>query len=266
MKKFALGLLVTLCVAALAYVLLFMKEKPAAPSSSESVSQQSQPELNVYKKADTLADIQEALDYEISQNPDTVAWLQVPGTQISNSVLQAHDNFFYLRQNERRQADVYGCYFADYECSVGARDVLSHNTIVYGHSDLQDNPEGKRFSQLHHFTDPDFAQENRVITFVTPTDAMRFEIFAVFYTDVGFDYIEPEPNGGIAALAATAKEKSLYDYGVSVGDDDHILTLSTCTVQYGADNHNYRFVVMGRLLGQDDPEPEKTAITVKGAQ
>ena len=54
-------------------------------------------------------------------------------------------------------------------------------------------------------------------------------------------------------------------YGVDVGDDDHILTLSTCTVQYGVDNHNYRFVVMGRLLGQDDPEPEKTAITVKGA-
>ena len=42
---------------------------------------------------------------------------------------------------------------------------------------------------------------------------------------------------------------SLYDFGVSVGSDDKIITLSTCTRYFGKSvGANQRFIVMGVLV------------------
>ena len=189
--------------------------------------------------------------------------LRVPGTTINNSVLQSHDNMTYLRTNEAREYDIYGCYFADWECSVGERENFSPNTVIYGHSDLKDNPEGPRFSQLFRFTDPEFAAKTPVIRFSTIQDYMEWEIFAVFYTRTDFDYISAEPEGGAEALAKAAMERSIYDYGVTVGPEDHILTLSTCTVKEGAEDRSQRLVVMARMLPEEAETPVRAEITPK---
>lgn len=251
--------LLALLLGGIGYVLLFMEDEPSPAPSSRVPSDQ--PRLNVKQKAETPADVLDALGYEIGANRDTVGWLDVPGTDINNSVLQSHDNDFYLRRNERKQYEVYGCYFADYECSVGNRDVLSPNTIIYGHSSPGDDPDGRRFSQLFRFTDPDFAAKTPVIHFSTLDDFMVWQVFAVFYTDIGFNYISSDPSDGITAMAAQAMEKSLYNYGVEIGPDDHILALSTCTEKYGDSNH--RFVVMARLLPKDEEIPATAQFTLR---
>lgn len=259
MKKLLLVLAAIAAVAALggfAYVLLFMEESPdtvlvggSDPSSLPDA------QLNLPREITTQADVLDALDYETTQNQDTVGWLTVPNTRINNSVLQAHDNIAYLRTNERKEPSVYGCYFADAECNIGSREILSPNTVIYGHSDLQDNPDGPRFSQLFKFTDPEFAKTTPVIQFSTLEGFMDWQVFAVFYTDVNFDYISASPEGGVNALADAAKKKSIYNYGVSVGPQDHILTLSTCSVRDGNDG-THRLVVMAKLLPEGAQPPE----------
>ena len=77
-----------------------------------------------------------------------------------------------------------------------------------------------------------------------------------------FDYIAADPEGGVDALAAEAKKKSLYDYGVAVGPDDHILTLSTCSVRDG-DDGTHRLVVMAKLLPEGAEPPETVNIKVQ---
>lgn len=228
----------------------------SAPSSTA--------ELGVRRVPNTHADIMEALDYEIRQNPDTVGWLMVPDTTINNSVVQSYNNSYYLRQTERKVPDTFGCYFVDYECSVGAREEFSDNTVIYGHSDIRgDNPEGPKFSQLYHFTDLEFAKEHPVVYFSTPEDYLVWEIFAVFYTDVTMDYIgaDYEPEAKLALIEA-ARELSLYDYEVEVTEEDRILTLSTCSVKYGNDG-THRFVVMAKLLPPEacDEPPVSAAIS-----
>ena len=163
-----------LLVAGFGFVLLFMEEPEDTMlvDNPNSQSQDGQPQLNVPKEVVTQADELEALDVYTQQNQDTVGWLRVPGTTINNSVLQSHDNMTYLRTNEAREYDIYGCYFADWECSVGERENFSPNTVIYGLSDLKDNPEGPRFSQLFRFTDPDFARETPVISFPPWTAAL----------------------------------------------------------------------------------------------
>ena len=245
-SKAGIAILLLLMVAfgGMCYILFGMENDPFGP---EAVAV-NQPQIGVKSQPKTDADVLEALDYELSQNRDTVGWLKIPGTKINNSVLQSYDNVTYLRQDERRKYNLYGCYFADYECSFGDRDKLSPNTIIYGHSDLTNDPDGPRFSELFRFMDEDFARNTPVISFVTQDDWMEWEIFAVaeFTTDPRL--IQPSPDSGIAELAASVKGKSFHDYDVQVKNSDHILTLITCT-----DKPTIRLVVMARLL---DPEAE----------
>lgn len=263
MKKVLVAFAVTLLVVMLAagvYFVLTMEEEPAAAPATPSSSAPPETELNVRRKAENYAEMFDSLDYEIMQNRDTVAWLKVPGTEINNSVLQSFDNAFYLRRNERRQYDVYGCYFLDYECTAGARDELSRNTIVYGHEDVTDDPDGKRFSQLYRFLDPAFARATPTIQFCTQQDPMEWQVFAVFYTNVSFEYILADPEDAVfEEMLATARQKSIYEYDVEVGLEDKILTLSTCTVKYG--DHDHRFVIMAKQLGEEEEAPVSAEFT-----
>lgn len=272
MKKLlaALGVLLGIgIIGGGAYLLMsnpdILGEDPASSSSSSSASQSDSSgavDVDVKKKAADYFEIQESLEYEITQNPDTVAWLKIDGTDINDSVLQSYDNTDYLRKNERRQYDVYGCYFVDYECSVGARGVLSPNTIVYGHNDVTDDPDGRRFAQLYRFLDPAFAAATPCIEFCTLDDPMVWQIFAVFYTHTYFNYTDVNVTSEeLAAIVQTAQEHSIYDYGVTVGEGDKILTLSTCTTKFGDQNH--RFVVMAKLLAETDGIPTEAVLTEK---
>lgn len=254
MKKVAISLLVLVLIAlAGVSAMLLMNSQPAA-AQPKPQSSSTAPQIGVMKPVDTLADVMEELSYEISQNGDTVAWLKIPGTTINNSVLQSHNNITYLRHNERRQEDIYGCYFADYEGSVGSRQEMSPNTIIYGHSDLKDNPDGPRFSQLFKFTDIEFARNTPYIHFSTLEDYMKWEVFAVLYTDTEMDYIYPnvEPEV-LTELINEAKLKSIYNYSVNVTGQDKILSLSTCSIKYpAAGSIEQRLVVMAKLVGEDD--------------
>ncbi len=269
MKKFLLILSSTLgallLIGGIVYVALFMEEQQpvSVPVEESSSSQQSSPKINTYREADNEADTLELLDYATTQNQDTVGWIYIPGTKVNNSVLQAQDNNAYLRRNEANEEDIFGAYFVDYECAVGDREKLSPNTIVYGHSDLKDNPDGLRFSQLFKFLDPVFARNTPVIQFSTMEDYMGWEVFAVCYADVSFPYFYPSPEGGVEQLAAEAMEMSLYDYGVEVGPEDKILTLSTCTVKFGENDRNHRLLVMAKLLPEDAEVPNTVEVTVK---
>ncbi len=209
------------------------------------------------KPPETFPDMLDAIDFFENVNSDTIAWLNVPGTDISGPVMQTVNNSYYLRLNETQQYDVYGCYFADYECSTGNRDEISDNTIIYGHSELNADPDGMRFSQLFRYVDPEFAKLNPVVHYSTLREYMTFEIFSVFYTDSDeFYYIavdsEPEIFGGIIDTALTL---SIHDYGITPTSDDRIITLSTCNAEGGA-NTTGRFVVMARLIAADDEVPQ----------
>ncbi|WP_312643764.1 class B sortase [Hydrogenoanaerobacterium sp.] len=258
MRKVLVSILVVVVVAGLAvggYLLMgnlpTSAEQPAEPASVVFADVRG-PMLPTGSQADTsFYEVTLALQHATSQNEDTVGWLQIPNTDINNSVLQSNNNMYYLRRNEKKEDDIYGCYFTDYASEFESRDALSANTVIYGHSDLKDNPEGPRFSQLFRFTQKEFAEKNRTVYFSIDGEQMQWQIFAAFYTDLDFNYITPDmDSGALIAMANEAKVRSLYDYGVSVYPNDKVLTLSTCSVKYG-DRRDQRFVLMAKLLPAD---------------
>ena len=182
------------------------------------------------------------------QNDDTVGWLTIPGTTIDEVVVQAPDNDYYLRRNNLKQSAFDGCYYADYRTNLGARNALSKNVVIYGHS-MDDNPDGARFSQLKKYLDIDYCKENPYIYFSTPEAELTWQIFAVYYTDIEFDYIDPNPDTAkFTNIINEARERSQFIFDVDVTANDTILTLSTCTYEQTVNRSNYRYVVQAKLL------------------
>ena len=208
------------------------------------------------------------------QNDDVVGWLRIPDTEIDNAVMHTTKNDFYHRKDELKQYSWTGCYYADYECSFGpTSDDLSRSTVIYGHNvNFDDGKDKERFSQLFHFADEEWAKEHPYIYFSTPEEDMIWEVFAVAYTTTDFNYIQVLKDRKVSDEQITeaqminivneARERSEYDYNdVEVNGDDKIITLSTCSYKYGQRN-DVRFIVMAKLVTEDDPLVETANITI----
>ena len=200
------------------------------------------------------------------ENPDTVAWLYLPGTEVDDPVLQAEDNDYYLQRTFEGEYSVWGCYFADYLNTLNSRGNLDVNTIIYGHSYKTEDPNERKFTQLFHYCDIDFVRDNPYIYLSVNGEDLIFQVCAVFFTDIDFDYINPKPPEDFYTTVA-AKNEFIFD-GLSLVPGDKVLTLSTCSHRYDTENtRNQRLVIMGKLLpegaqAQDiavtpNPSPER---------
>ena len=62
-------------------------------------------------------------------------------------------------------------------------------------------------------------------------------------------------------IITEARDRSEYDYDVTVSGTDKILTLSTCSYKYGR-RKDVRFVVMAKLLEEDAPLQDSASLVV----
>ncbi len=207
--------------------------------------------------------------YEQAQenNPDTVAWLNVGGTTINAAVMQTDNNDYYLRRDENRQENIWGCYFADYYASLHPTEAFIQNTVIYGHTDTDENPDGEKFSALFNYNDIDFLKENPYIYLTVYQSDYIFEIFAVYYADISFYYIDPNPSSqNFDAFMQEVNDKNEYIFSnTQVTEEDKLITLSGCSYQFDTNNTgNHRYVIMGKLVDaeRDDIsiEPNPTPV------
>ncbi len=225
------------------------------PSVYPFVNTLREPEDNTVQLVEAPA-LTEAVKEKAAQvNAEIVGWLQVPGTDIDQPVVQTYNNSKYMRLNYEGKYSFQGCYWVDYECTVGNRETQSRNTIIYGHNTAvaQDDPNGLDFAQLLRFTDEEFAASHPYIFFSTAEEDLVWEVFAVLYTDTNFRYVTMI-DSDIDTLVSEGKARSEFNYDVEVDPiNDKILTLSTCTAKYGyvGGEARARFVVMARLVEPD---------------
>ena len=98
-------------------------------------------------------------------NPDMVAWIEVPGTQISQPVVQAQlsDPRYYLTHDIYGDWNLYGCPYIDAGCSHG---VDSWNVVISGHN-ISLPPA--MFHDLERYHDSSFAREHAEVRIHTPS-------------------------------------------------------------------------------------------------
>lgn len=253
---------------------------PAGPVDPANPDDPTQP-----TKEEQLKELQKAmLENTLAmqqKNKDTIGWIYIDGTTVNDVVVKVNyndDNKYYLRRNANGENDNDGCYYADWRCKTGNRNSISKNTVVYGHNlgrsanglipDYQNHANGPKFAQLLKYQNEEFAKTHPYIYYSTIEEDMVWQVFAVFYTDIKFDYIEPNPaDATFNSLLKKAQDLSFYNYDVEVSSNDKILTLSTCTYRMADDTklhypNDYRYVVMAKLLPADAVLEDTVSLTV----
>lgn len=192
--------------------------------------------------------------YWYGVNSDTIGYLHIPGTNISHAVVQnTQDINYYLERGYDKNYSRNGVLWTNTNTnSAGSSSNMSSNTVIFGHNwtNVSANPRigGANdvfFAQLTAYHHLSMAKSYPYFYYSTTQENMVFKIFACFYTEPAFNYIQTE--GNTQNIIDEALRRSRHDFDVAVDGSDKIITLSTCTRAYGATG-NQRFVVMGRLL------------------
>lgn len=179
-------------------------------------------------------------DY-ISVNPDTKAWIKIPGTMVNYPVLQAKDNNYYLHRNGYKQDSFAGSLYADFRNVITGSNT-SDNVVIYGHN----MANGTYFGSMNNFKSLSFYKQNPIVQFTTPDEKSTYVIVAVFYTNT----VASQDNGNVwnyhlvrdfasktdfNTWKDNVTKRSFYTTNFDYDISDEYLTLSTCSNVAGAD-------------------------------
>ena len=173
-------------------------------------------------------------------NDDFIAWLKIPGTKVNYPVVRTDNMDYYLTHTFTGKQSKIGTLF-----SLGRTDYETpgQNIAVYGHHITTGG--GNMFQPLLSYKKQSFWEKHQTVYFDTLYDPGEYTVFAVFNMTLGeWDLAAAgfADEFAFQAFLTRAQEASLYDTGVTVDTQDHILTLITCDRSYhGKDG---RFIVM----------------------
>ncbi len=173
-----------------------------------------------------------------TRNPDTVGYLKVNNTNIDYVVVKGKDNSYYLNHNFDKEYNISGWIFMDYRNNLEK----DKNIIIYGHNTIDYSMFGslKKTLEESWYSNKD----NLKIDLVTETGLKTYQIFSIYTIKKENSYIQTQFKDNIEFLdfIQKIKNRSIYDFEVDVQEEDHILTLSTCT-----SNGTKRVVVHAKL-------------------
>ena len=224
------------------------------------------PEITPYGAQDWSAKANDARAY----NSDIVGWINITNTNISQPVVQAADNEYYLKHSPYKAYSNHGALFMDFRNNFGEDEAAqSDNIIIYGHY------TDAMFKALHNYKNIySFYEENPVIELSSLYENYLYKIYAfgVVYgvqgTDFEFwNYVDFPMHEELSAeedfnhYLHKVEEKTLIRTNVDVKFGDKLLTLSTCNSATGGEQ--YRFVIFARRLREGERVYEGTKDSVR---
>ena len=163
-------------------------------------------------------------DKLLKKNPDTVGWIKVDGTKVNYPVVQADDNNYYLNHAFNKTDNISGWIFGDYRNDFSN---FGRNTIIYGHNMNNKTMFGSIPSMLYSGYLNN--SNNNYIKLSTPNTNTIWKVFSIYVIEPEVYYIKTNfYNEDFGGWLNTIKDRSVYDFGVSVDESDKVLTLSTC--------------------------------------
>lgn len=195
-------------------------------------------------EADTLlSDIQVDWDALRAINPDIVAWIYIPDSQVNYPVVHTDSNDTYLTKDFQGNEGgwwmpTYGTIFLTAENSP---DFTDDNNIIQGHHLLN----GSMFALLADMEDEAVFNAHRDIYLLTPEGNYHLKSFAIVHSEAN------EPIAQTSFSSSEAMQEYVQDKidrnlvtvdpaGPTASEVDQLFTLSTCDGG-GADGHYVLF-------------------------
>lgn len=184
----------------------------------------------------------------LAKNKEYVGWLTVTGGDVSLPVVKATDNDKYLHRSFYLKYLYAGTLFVD----ARNHSLNDKNLIIYGHN----MNNGSMFGNLRRYknANAEFYKKNSYIVFNTINGNYKYKIYAAYLADgsgsndnsfitqaVKTDFT----NESFLTYLTAVKEKAYYDTGVTVDENDRIITLVTCD---RTRIKNGRLIVVGKLV------------------
>ena len=161
----------------------------------------------------------------VKKNSDTVAWIKVNNTNINYPIVQTSNNDYYLTRSYDKSWNDAGWVFMDYRNNS---EFTNKNTIIYAHSRL----DKTMFGSLSKVLKSDWYKnkDNHIINISTPNENSLWQIFSVYKIEAENYYITTDfsDDNTYMEFLNTLRDRSKYNFNVTLSSNDSILTLSTC--------------------------------------
>ena len=239
-KRILVSFFIIICLTGLIYSLLNIIDWKKDIDDNKVAFEKIKENITISKEDNSIK-----IDFKTlkKENPDTIAYLKVNGTNIDYIVVKGKDNDYYLKHNFYKKYNVAGWIFADYHNKF---DETDKNMVIYGHN----TKDGTMFETLINVLDKSWQdnEENLKITLITEMGQYKYQVFSTYSIVAESYYINTEFNDDTEffKFINTLKSRSNYDYGVLVSSDDKILTLSSCI-----GNGKKRVVLHAKLLDKN---------------
>ena len=160
---------------------------------------------------------------EENANKDIKGYLTIPGTNISEPVLQGTDNEFYLSHGVNKKKNIIGSVYLDYRVKINE----GRKNLIYSHNSSSLTVP---FKELEKYYDEDFYKSHQYIFLEDENSKQTYQIFSIFVETKDWSYMSVDYNDEKwLKHLNNLKEKSWYDTGINVESDDEILILQTCS-------------------------------------
>ena len=178
-------------------------------------------------------------------NPDTIAYLKVFGTDIDYIVVRGEDNSYYLKHNFYHDWNVSGWIFSDYRNLFDGTD---QNIVIFGHN----TQDGSMFGSLKNVLTDEWRSnpDHLKILLVTENGTYYYQVFSTYIIEPEDYYIQTSfSKDDFASFLRKIQSRSNFQYDVSLDENDSILTLSSCSK-----SGSKRIVLHAKLLTIPNPE------------
>lgn len=174
-------------------------------------------------------------------NSDVVGWIKIKDTNVDYPIVQSHDNEEYLTLTPTLVESKAGSLFVDSHASLSGQ-----YAVIHGHNMSKSKI---MFAQLTNYGNRAFYDSHRTFELTIGDNTYTYKVFAVYTVDVGdvknakymmFDY--PSDIAFANYMNDTLAMLSKFPVDTTIGPDDHVISLSTCSHNGSGYNKN-RFVV-----------------------
>ncbi len=121
-------------------------------------------------------------------NPETIAWVYIPGTEVNYPIVHTSDNDKYIKtdfQGETNWVVSYGAIFLDYACEA---DLSCQNNFFFGHN----MNNGAMFNALASFGSNEVFNKHRAVYLYTPQGNYELRSFAFLHVAADDGLVQPQ--------------------------------------------------------------------------